>query len=151
MLAKCQMLCYSIQVGKRKMLSIRKYGRLVKGLRRRPLTAETGVRFPYLLRLIEWQKPVKRFLPFCYNKEECVFCTNRTAGGKQDGNIFSDDPDLGTVCLEQKECQKDKRRQNIRTTDPENTFSCCGERRSTKRSKTGKDDKQAKKGNCSSE
>ena len=49
MLAKCQMLCYSIQVGKRKMLSIRKYGRLVKGLRRRPLTAETGVRFPYLL------------------------------------------------------------------------------------------------------
>ena len=26
-----------------------KYGRLVKGLRRRPLTAETGVRFPYLL------------------------------------------------------------------------------------------------------
>ena len=49
MLAKCQMLCYSIQVRKRKMLSIRKYGRLVKGLRRRPLTAETGVRFPYLL------------------------------------------------------------------------------------------------------
>ena len=49
MLAKCQMLCYSIQVDKRKMLSIRKYGRLVKGLRRRPLTAETGVRFPYLL------------------------------------------------------------------------------------------------------
>ena len=49
MLAKCQMLCYSIQVGKRKMLSIRKYGRLVKGLRRRPLTAETGVRFPYEL------------------------------------------------------------------------------------------------------
>ena len=49
MLAKCQMLCYSIQVGKQKMLSIRKYGRLVKGLRRRPLTAETGVRFPYLL------------------------------------------------------------------------------------------------------
>ena len=25
-----------------------------------------------------------------------MFCTNRTAGGKQDGNIFSDDPDLGT-------------------------------------------------------
>ena len=49
MLAKCQMLCYSIKVGKRKMLPIRKYGRLVKGLRRRPLTAETGVRFPYLL------------------------------------------------------------------------------------------------------
>ena len=67
MLAKCQMLCYSIQVGKRKMLSIRKYGRLVKGLRRRPLTAETGVRFPYLLRLIEWQKPVKRFLPFLFS------------------------------------------------------------------------------------
>lgn len=54
-----------------------------------------------------------------------MFCTNRTAGGKQDGNIFSDDPDLGTVCLEQKECQKDKRRQKIRTTDPENTFSCA--------------------------
>ena len=67
MLAKCQMLCYSIQVGKRKMLSIRKYGRLVKGLRRRPLTAETGVRFPYLLRLIEWQEPVKRFLPFLFS------------------------------------------------------------------------------------
>ena len=67
MLAKCQMLCYSIQVGKQKMLSIRKYGRLVKGLRRRPLTAETGVRFPYLLRLIEGQKPVKRFLPFLFS------------------------------------------------------------------------------------
>ena len=80
-----------------------------------------------------------------------MFCTNRTAGGKQDGNIFSDDPDLGTVCLEQKECQKDKRRQNIRTADPENTFSCCGERRSTKRSETGKDDEQAKKGDCSAE
>ena len=40
---------------------------------------------------------------------------------------------------------EDKRGQNIRTADPENTFSCCGERRSTKRSETGKDDEQAKK------
>ena len=63
MLAKCQMLCYSIQVGKRKMLSIRKYGRLVKGLRRRPLTAETGVRFPYLL-LNTQEQIVPEF--FCY-------------------------------------------------------------------------------------
>ena len=29
------------------------YGQLVKGLRRRPLTAETGVRFPYWLRTVE--------------------------------------------------------------------------------------------------
>ena len=60
MLAKCQMLCYSIQVGKRKMLSIRKYGRLVKGLRRRPLTAETRVRFPYGLFTIIYNSPTRR-------------------------------------------------------------------------------------------
>ena len=63
------MLWYSIQVGKRKTLSIAEYGRLVKGLRRRPLTAKTGVRFPYLLRLMKWQKPVKRLLPFLFSTD----------------------------------------------------------------------------------
>ena len=31
------------------MLTVKIYGLLVKRLRRRPLTAETGVRFPYKL------------------------------------------------------------------------------------------------------
>ena len=64
MLAKYQMLCYSIQVGKRKVLPIRKYGRLVKGLRRRPLTAETS--FPKPLpgsRMISFTPIELRTLP----------------------------------------------------------------------------------------
>ena len=72
MLAKCQMLCYSIQVGKRKMLSIRKYGRLVKGLRRRPLTAETGVRFPYLLLKTQEQIVPEFFCVLC-SRSACIF------------------------------------------------------------------------------
>ena len=48
-----------------------RYGRLVKGLRRRPLTAETGVRFPYLL-LKTQEQIVPEF--FCYGllPVECI-------------------------------------------------------------------------------
>ena len=53
-LAFCKKVLYTNEVGCEKQQKSRandtnEYGQLVKGLRRRPLTAETGVRFPYLL------------------------------------------------------------------------------------------------------
>ena len=51
--------CYTRQVVKRQ-------GQLVKRLRRRPLTAETGVRFPYWL-LSARQITLYKFILLCYN------------------------------------------------------------------------------------
>ena len=51
--------CYTRQVVKRQ-------GQLVKRLRRRPLTAETGVRFPYWL-LSARQITLFNFILLCYN------------------------------------------------------------------------------------
>ena len=51
--------CYTRQVVKRQ-------GQLVKRLRRRPLTAETGVRFPYWL-LSARQITLYNFILLCYN------------------------------------------------------------------------------------
>ena len=53
-LAFCKKVLYTNEVGCGKHQKVRandtnKYGQLVKGLRRRPLTAETRVRFPYWL------------------------------------------------------------------------------------------------------
>ncbi len=53
-----------------------RYGSLVKRLRRRPLTAETGVRFPYELRLflIKTAQP-RRALRTCRRAgSRCFFC-----------------------------------------------------------------------------
>ena len=54
MLAFCKKVLYTNEVGCGKQQKSRandtnEYGQLVKGLRRRPLTAETRVRFPYWL------------------------------------------------------------------------------------------------------
>ena len=53
-LAFCKKVLYTNEVGcgkhqKARANDTNKYGQLVKGLRRRPLTAETRVRFPYWL------------------------------------------------------------------------------------------------------
>ena len=53
-LAFCKKVLYTNEVGcgkqqKANANDINEYGQLVKGLRRRPLTAETRVRFPYWL------------------------------------------------------------------------------------------------------
>ena len=68
---------------------------MVKGLRRRPLTAETGVRFPYLLleEIAETDKKVSAILVFrdmfCYNKTEYA----RMAGAEDGDNTGQDNFD----------------------------------------------------------
>ena len=75
------------------MIDTQIYGLLVKGLRRRPLTAETGVRFPYLL----LQRSLKTlnyqwfsgFYFLCVLKSNQEFIV-RTLG--QEGHRFLPDP-----------------------------------------------------------
>ena len=70
---KCYILTKSVEGNNKKRnqtTETKEYGQLVKGLRRRPLTAETRVRFPYWLLRRSSQKPYSNCFFHCSGSDE---------------------------------------------------------------------------------
>ena len=81
---KCYILTKSVEGNNKKRnqtTETNEYGQLVKGLRRRPLTAETRVRFPYwLLSESSWKSHSYCFFR-CLEKREICRCNQNKCSG----------------------------------------------------------------------